>query len=117
MFLFTGLAGLGILCVSARTRSTPILWFTTLIISFAASLRILTALIIPIAVVTGIYMRAHENKEDHDRYLEHLYVCLAIAVAWVSFHYLSIQGMTGKGWMVSNPVKTFSLFLLKNGLS
>lgn len=107
MYQCIGLSGLGFLCLSSRTRNIAVLWAATIMIAFASSLRILTVFIIPIAILTGIYMGIHKNRNVQDRYAKHHIPCLAVAVTWGLFHYLSIPNMTGKGWSETNPLMTF----------
>ncbi len=117
MYMLIGLTGLGLLCLSARTRSISILWLAAIMISYASSLRILTVLIVPVAVATGLYLGVHKKKDIHDTYLKHVIVCLAVAAIWMTFHYLSISAMTGKGWSESNPLKVLCIFFFHDGLS
>lgn len=107
MYQFTGLSGLAFLCLSLRTRSAVVLWLAAILIAFACSLRILTLLIVPIAIVTAIYIKMPQSKGARDGYARHLALCLAMVASWAVFYYFSIPDMTGKGWSEANPIMTF----------
>jgi len=90
-FLFFGPAGAALIVPAVKKGSLPLLWLATLLISVAATLKLLTLLMVPVAVLFYIYSIRGARLRNRAAFSIHSAACLLFASGWAFAHCLSIS--------------------------
>lgn len=117
MHLLFALAGFAFTAVSASSRSVPLLWLSCIFICVAASMRMLTILAAPAAVLIFVFTYISSSSsssayaaEDESNafpsktFHKHALLCLGAIILWITFHWLSLDPENaGKGLARFSP--------------
>lgn len=110
LYIFSALLGLAILASAAETQNEPLLWMAAAVVAFAASLRILTVLLVPAAVIVFFFKTPRPAEKRSARFLIHAAAALFLISLWSWLHYLTIPKMTEKGWASLSLLNIASAF-------
>lgn len=97
--------------IGYRNKAPETFWFGALLITYAAMLRILTILFVPVTLLFILYESNLKNLKDHRKMINHVVLWLVISGIFIFIHYKNMTNMTSKGWSESSPYAIKLFFL------